>query len=551
VDKGRRPRVKSSFRLVGALGVLVLGIGLWWLATGTPLLRNVTGEEQILPQVRGAGHLISGWLRPYPRTDATLPVTHVGMNPFCVNTFLQNEVEPEKVERALQLVQQAGFTWIRQEFPWEDIEIHGKGDFEDRRNPPYHSAWDKYDRIVDLAARYHVRIIARLSNPPAWSRAKGDAVGPMAPPDNLDDYGDFVEAVVRRYRGRIHTYQIWNEPNIYPEWGNQPVSPEGYTALLRVAYTRAKAVDPNVVILSAPLAPTIELTGRDLNDFLFLQRMYDAGARDYFDVLSVQDYGLWSGPLDRRMRPRVLNFSRPLYIRDIMIRNGDGNKAIWASEVGWNSAPEGVPANYGRTSEALRARYAVEAFRRAQDEWPWMGVMCYWFLKQADDREKDQSQYYFRLLEPDFTPLPAYRALREAAHQPPILGVGYHPPDHYALSYQGSWKNLSVPNGTTAPLRSGRQGAELSFRLRGDGVDFNFLPGEGAGLVQVQVDDRQPATWNIGPATPPVAEEQHKLRGLGGGEHDVHLTVLRGPVNLGGITVSRDWWSWLQYLFAR
>ena len=27
----------------------------------------------------------------------------------------------------------AGYHWLRQEFPWEDIEIHGKGDFEDRR----------------------------------------------------------------------------------------------------------------------------------------------------------------------------------------------------------------------------------------------------------------------------------------------------------------------------------------------------------------------------------------------------------------------------------
>jgi len=69
--------------------------------------------------------------------------------------------------------------------------------------------------------------------------------------------------------------------------------------------------------------------------------------------------------------------------------------------------------------------------------------------------------------------------------------------------------------------------------------------------VQVQVDDRQPVTWNVGPATPPVAEERHNLRGLGSGEHDVRLTVLRGPVNFGGITVSRSWWGRLKFLLAR
>jgi len=151
----------------------------------------------------------------------------------------------------------------------------------------------------------------------------------FCPPDNLSDYGDFVEAVAGRYRGHIRYYQVWNEPNIYPEWGEQPVSPEAYTELLKVAYTRIKAACPECVVISGALAQTIPLGPRDLNDFIFLQRMYDAGAGSYFDVLAMQDYGLWSGPTDRRMQPRVLNFSRPLYLREIMVKNGDAAKSIW------------------------------------------------------------------------------------------------------------------------------------------------------------------------------------------------------------------------------
>ena len=62
----------------------------------------------------------------------------------------------------------------------------------------------------------------------------------LRPPDRLDDYGDFVHAFVKRYRGRIQHIQIWNEPNIWPEWGNQEVDPAGYVELLSVAYRRAK-----------------------------------------------------------------------------------------------------------------------------------------------------------------------------------------------------------------------------------------------------------------------------------------------------------------------
>jgi len=245
-------------------------------------------------------------------------------------------------------------------------------------------------------------------------------MGAHAPPDDFDDYGDFVAAVVERYRGRVRFYQIWNEPNIHPEWGNYPIDPEGYAELLKIAATRARAADPDCVIISGALAQTIELgdciggTNCNLNDFVFLQRLYDAGAKGYFDVLALNDYGMWSGPYDRRMRPRVINFSRPLYIRDIMVQNGDAATPIWLTEMNWNAIPADHPAYpaYGRATEEQQARYVVQGYQRARDEWPWMGVIFYWFFKRPHDLEQDQAWYYFRMAEPDFTTLPVYDAIQ-------------------------------------------------------------------------------------------------------------------------------------------
>ncbi len=393
-------------------------------ASVSHLLLNWTGEEDLLPQVRGVFQLASSLTRPQPDTRPYVPVSHTGVCPFGVNVFLEQEVEPEKRELSLQMISEAGFKWIRQEFPWEDIEIHGQGDFEDRRHEPYRSAWAKYDNIVELAEKYDVSIIARLSNPPAWSRAAGDEIGAYAPPDDYTDFGDFVSAVVSRYKGRIKYYQIWNEPNIYPEWGEQPVDPEAYTELLKIGYTRAKEADPDCVIISGALASTIELGPRNLNDFIFLQRMYDAGAGDYFDILAMQGYGLWSGPYDRRMRPRVINFSRPLYTRDIMVKNGDETKPIWISEMNWNAVPADFPAKpYGYVTEEQQARYVVEAYKRAQAEWPWVGVVNFWFFKRPSEAEKNQAWYYFRMVKPDFTPLPVYDAVKEYAHQSSAPGA--------------------------------------------------------------------------------------------------------------------------------
>ena len=504
------------------------------------LLLNWTGEEDLLPQVRGAFQLISNLTRPQPETRPYVPVAHTGLCPFGINVFLEQEVEPEKRERALQMISEAGFCWIRQEFPWEDIEIHGKGDFEDRRHEPHRSAWDKYDHIVELAEKYGLQIIARLSNPPAWSRAAGDEIGTYAPPDDYNDFGDFVYAVVSRYKGRIKYYQIWNEPNIYPEWGEQPVDPEAYTELLKIGYTRAKEADPDCVIISGALASTIELGPRNLNDFIFLQRMYDAGAKDYFDILAMQGYGLWSGPYDRRMRPRVINFSRPLYIRDIMVKNGDEHKPIWISEMNWNALPPDHPALpiYGRVTEEQQARYVVEAYRRVQAEWPWVGVVNFWFFKRPDDSEKDQAWYYFRMVEPDFTPLPVYHAVKEYANQTPVMYPGYHQEDHWAVQWEGQWSTVVDERAVLGAYRqSAEPGAELSFAFRGTGLTLVVVKSETVAALQVIVDDRLPIEIGLHSPTLEFGAQVPVVQGLAGEKHQVQIRALDEGVGLDSFIV--------------
>ena len=497
-----------------------------------------TGEEETLPGIRALLQLASNLTRPRPQLAPYVPIAHTGMCPFGVNTFLEQEVEPWKREKAVRMIAEAGFCWIRQEFPWEDIEISAKGDFWDHRWGK--SAWEKYDHIVELAERYGLGLIVRLSNPPAWSRADGDARGSLAPPDDFDDFGDFVYTVVSRYRGRIRYYQIWNEPNIYPEWGEQAVNPEAYTELLKVAYRRAKEADPEVVIISGALAATVELGPRNLNDFIFLQRMYDAGARDYFDIMAVQGYGLWSGPTDRRMRPQVVNFPRLLYIRDIMVKNGDAHKPIWVSEMNWNAIPPDHPAPpiYGRVSEEQQARYAVLAYQRAQQEWPWVGVVNFWFFKRPSDAERDQAWYWFRMVEPDFTPLPVYWALKEYTHRPPVMYPGYHQESHWAVHYQGKWRTVADERAVLGAYReSEAEGAKLSFAFEGSDLILVTVKGEAPRALQVVLDERPPIRVELRGSEPEFGVQVPLAQGLRHGQHQVCIKALGEGVAIDGFIV--------------
>ncbi len=517
------------------LFVLAGSLGAWWASHAVMAWAyEVTGEENPLARLRGLFHYLTNPLRPALLLAPEVPVAHTDDPPFGVNTFLEQEVEPEKRERTVRMIAAAGFRWIRQEFPWADIEIHGKGDFEDRRHLPYRSAWEKYDHIVDLVERYGLRLIVRLTSPPAWSRHDGEARGAFAPPDNPEDFADFAEAVARRYRGRVFHYQIWNEPNIAPEWGSCPtcaVDPEAYTDLLCRAYRRLKAVDPRIVVIAGALAPTLSLNPyppNGLNDVVFLERMYRAGAGACFDALSVQGYGLWSGPTDRRIRPYVININRALYIRDVMVRHGDAHKPIYIAEMGWNAVPDWVgDKRFGQVTEEQKARYLVEAFERIQREWPWVAVANVWFFKRASDRERDQSFYYFSIVEPDFTPLPAYEALKAYLNQPPRMYPGVHTADHWALQWEGAWERLGDGK------RRGSPGAQVRWTFYGGPLRLAG-ESESGGRIRVELDEDVSRELDLPPGAWEVALSSRV------GWHTVQVTVEQGSVIMSWIRVDRS-----------
>lgn len=405
----RRSSNTRRRRTVVALLLCALVAGVSALAMGA-YLRSVEGND------------LRNWLialrsrvgeSPRDTADAT-PIRYPVANPLGINTFLEHEVEPAKRQRSLELARDAGFYWVRQQFPWVEIEPQRKGGFV---HPEFGvNTWDKFDDIVARTTELHLELIVRLDTSPAWARPGNPHVA--TPPDNLADFGDYVEAVVSRYRGRARYFQIWNEPNLGVEWGLQPVDPVAATELLRVGYLRAKAANPEAVIVAPALSPTISDEPLARNELVFLQGMYDAGAGAYFDIASVQAYGLRNGPDDRRLGLSDVNFSRPILFREVMVRNGDAAKPIWASEVGWNVPPPGArePYLWGQATADQQARYTVRALQRAREEWPWMGVMNVWYLKRADDREMGELLGGFRLLDPDFTPRPVYEAIKRYAH---------------------------------------------------------------------------------------------------------------------------------------
>ena len=427
--------------------------------------------------------------------EAAHAIAYTNVNPYGANFFLGREVEAWKLERTVQMASEAGIGWAKVHFPWEDIEPERKGEY---LNPATKTdSWAKYDRIVDLCQEYGIRIVARLDRPPDWSRADNSYT--ERPPDNLEDYGDFVYAFVDRYRGRVDYIQIWNEPNIFPEWGNRPVDPESYVELLKIAYQRAKEANPNVVVLSAPLAITLgepaptDGEWTNMSDLTYLEAMYQAGAADYFDIFSANAFGMDRPPEDPA-DPDVLNFQRITLQRQIMERYGDSDKAVWFNEYGWNAAPSSFPADqlrWGRVSERQQADFSLRGIKLAQEEWPWAGVFMIWYFRQEGHIAPDEAEYYFRMVEPDFTPRPLYLAVQNAAQRAKTAGAGTHEETDAAVQLYGRWSNVIDAEASGGNYgEADTPGESLTFTFQGRAVTLLAVGGPDAGRVTVFMDGR-------------------------------------------------------------
>ena len=498
----------------------------------------------------GLSFSISTWVASENTHTVPVPprlIPDTDVNPYGANFFLDREVEDWKRDRTVRMAREAGIVWAKQEFSWEEIEKR-KNQFD----------WDKYDQIVSVFEKYGVQIIARLDRPPSWSHK--DKTIPQAPPDDLNDYGDFIDAFVRRYTGRIHYIQIWNEPNIFPEWGNRPVDPSGYVAMLEIAYKRAKAADPNIRVLSAPLAITLgegwapgSDKWRHMNDLDYLNAIYKAGAKDYFDILSANAFGLRSSP-DDPPDPQQLNFQRVVLAHQIMENFKDTNKAVWINEYGWNAAPPDFSNDklvWGRVTEQQQAEYTVRGISQARANWPWVGVFNIWYFRQVGDISSERADYYFRMVDIDFTPRLVYQRLKEAAAVTVVAQPGFYQETNAAVVLSGNWQPyLSLRSSLGREMVTRAPGARATIRFWGDGVELLMRRGPTEGRAWITVDGNRVSSFPLDSnnnsyidLASPNDEYQVRIStgNLTRGAHTVELVVGQsGEVALDGFEVFLD-----------
>lgn len=190
----------------------------------------------------------------------------------------------------------------------------------------FNSAWAKLetrpgnwqfellDRDMELARQHGIQPLLMLSSAPQWH--------PISNHESFVDWlvawKGYVRRVVRRYRGRVAYYELWNEPNFRKGF---PGSVEDLVAMCKVTYETIKQEDPAAQVVS----PALSNNNQALDYF---SRFLALGGGNYCDVIG---YHFYTAP-----RPPEEALGCVAAIRSLMHRHGAASKPLWNTEAGWN-----------------------------------------------------------------------------------------------------------------------------------------------------------------------------------------------------------------------
>lgn len=288
-----------------------------------------------------------------------------------------------------------GAEWIRLGVIWRDIEPS-----------PGVYRWEALDERLNIALDAGLRPLLLIHTTPAWVTGFG-TVGSGA----AEQYAQFAAEVAERYRDQADAYEIWNEPNIARFW-DRP-SPESYAELLTATAPLLREIDPDAEVVSAGLAPALNIEDYSVTIDRFLRGLYELDALRDVTAVGIHPYSYPEMPSGSA---HWNTFAQLPKIQAIMHSHGDYTRSIWLTEYGAPSAGE------GGVGTALQADMVVEALQLTDDS-RYLGPIFMYTMYDLDLGAEDRESYFGLLYGPG-DPKPAYLQLRDAAEQCALLSDG-------------------------------------------------------------------------------------------------------------------------------
>jgi polysaccharide biosynthesis protein PslG len=283
-----------------------------------------------------------------------------------------------------------GVSWVRMDFPWSEIEST-RGSYN-TRGP---------DSAVRALGSRGIQVLGIIDYAPPWANG---GKGQMYPPVSPTDFAAYATFLVKRFAPMgVHTWEIWNEPNLHVYWatGADPVL---YTQLLKAAYVAIKSADAGATVLTGGLSPAAN-DGGDLTPMGFLTGIYDNGGQSFFDAVADHPYTYPFMPDDKSGGAYWWDDMNKL--RALMVAHGDATKRIWMTEYG---APTNGPPGARLVSEPEQAIMLTKSYT-ISESYAWAGPF-FWYSLHDGENSKTTVENFFGIIRFNGSYKPAYSALQ-------------------------------------------------------------------------------------------------------------------------------------------
>ncbi|MBL8992653.1 MAG: hypothetical protein JNM63_04885, partial [Spirochaetia bacterium] len=197
-------------------------------------------------------------------------------------------------ESAAKMAKTLGFNWIRchdgsgELTKWFFLEDEkGHWDFSDA------------DQKIDMMRKNHLMILGSLDTSPGRYSGVGTSLSKgnfyykyhIPKPDSMEAWSNYCFRVVDRYKTKINTWEVWNEPYVKNFFrltsGSNgslvPGTPENYVTLLKSAYQAIKKADDKATVIWSS-------AGFNYLDGAWHQGCVEQGAYRHADVVSYHLY---------------------------------------------------------------------------------------------------------------------------------------------------------------------------------------------------------------------------------------------------------------------
>lgn len=235
----------------------------------------------------------------------------------------------EIIKNDFEFLKAHDIKFMRISFGWDAIESK-EGEYD----------WLFWDDYVNTAVdEYGLTLLPYICYIPMWNStgAEDTVYYWNYPPKNFEAYGDFVKALVTRYKDKIKTWEIWNEPDIWIYWQG---TREQFAKFLKIGATAVYEADPEAKVVF----PGIAYDPKFVEDFF-----KNYGLSSYFDVVNMHNYfETWhEKPIEE-----IVDYINDVY--DVVAEYGN-NQELWMAEVGYSTFRKGA-----RVSDSYSAYYEYE-----------------------------------------------------------------------------------------------------------------------------------------------------------------------------------------------